>query len=135
MEAMLSKTAPVFYGGIRSHERQSMRNTDNGPDSLLQSGRHQVAVTDPTFLGTKELASVNFSVALENPEFSLYPRAKCSVDYAQKVFLHAGDALFIPEGWFHQVDSDDLTIPIMVVVTRNVIQETGFTRAGPTAES
>ena len=24
---------------------------------------------------------------------------------------------------------------IMVVVTRNVIQETGFTRAGPTAES
>ncbi|KAJ6938705.1 hypothetical protein NC651_005211 [Populus alba x Populus x berolinensis] len=38
------------------------------------------------------------SVALENPEFSLYPRAKCSMDYAQKVFLHAGDALFIPEG-------------------------------------
>ncbi|KAJ6938706.1 hypothetical protein NC651_005211 [Populus alba x Populus x berolinensis] len=68
----------------------------------------------PTFLGTKELASVNLwmnnaqsrsrtcydllSVALENPEFSLYPRAKCSMDYAQKVFLHAGDALFIPEG-------------------------------------
>jgi len=90
---MLSKTAPVFYGDIRSHERvvlifshlfinwliiiiimnvalkcffllvyclwvqllfstfidfckQSMRNTDNGPDSLLQSGRYQDAVTD-----------------------------------------------------------------------------------------
>ncbi|XP_057474189.1 lysine-specific demethylase JMJ31-like isoform X2 [Actinidia eriantha] len=26
--------------------------------------------------------------------------------------LHAGDALFIPEGWFHQVDSDDLTIAV-----------------------
>eukprot|EP00258_Populus_trichocarpa_P035933 XP_024451952.1 uncharacterized protein LOC7480673 [Populus trichocarpa] len=39
------------------------------------------------------------SVALENPDFSLYPRAKCSMDYAQKVFLHADDALFIPEGW------------------------------------
>uniref|UniRef100_A0A2K2BDH4 Cupin-like domain-containing protein n=1 Tax=Populus trichocarpa TaxID=3694 RepID=A0A2K2BDH4_POPTR len=138
VEAMLSKTAPVFYGDIRSHERQSMRNTDNGPDSLLQSGRYQDAVTDvepsllsgdalrqiyvaqPTFLGTKELASVNLwmnnaqssSVALENPDFSLYPRAKCSMDYAQKVFLHADDALFIPEGWFHQVDSDDLTIPV-----------------------
>lgn len=26
--------------------KQSMRNRDNGPDSLLQSRRHQVAVTD-----------------------------------------------------------------------------------------
>ncbi|KAF1880632.1 hypothetical protein Lal_00011691 [Lupinus albus] len=52
------------------------------------------------------------SVALENPDYSTYPRAECSVDYAQKVILVAGDALFIPEGWFHQVDSDDLTIAI-----------------------
>nr|TKS17980.1 hypothetical protein D5086_0000008290 [Populus alba] len=128
MEAMLSKTAPVFYGDIRSHERQIMRNTDNGPDSLLQSGRHQVAVTDvePSLLSGDAprqiyiaqagillfleagrllfflfIAFDTVSVALENPEFSLYPRAKCSVDYAQKVFLHAGDALFIPEGWAH----------------------------------
>lgn len=220
VEAMLSKTAPVFYGDIRSHERvqlpfstfidfckQSMLNTDSSGGSLLQSERHQDAVTDvdqesmlsgdvpqqiylaqvpimnsedrervqleglrediqtPTFLETKELASVNLwmnnaqsrssthydphhnllcvvagskqvvlwppsaspflypmpvygeasnhsSIALENPDFSLYPRAKCSMDYSQKVILHAGDALFIPEGWFHQVDSDDLTIAV-----------------------
>lgn len=220
VEAMLSKTAPVFYGDIRSHERvqlpfstfidfckQSMRNTDSSGGSLLQSERHQDAVTDvdqesmlsgdvpqqiylaqvpimnsedrervqleglrediqtPTFLETKELASVNLwmnnaqsrssthydphhnvlcvvagskqvvlwppsaspflypmpvygeasnhsSIALENPDFSLYPRAKCSMDYSQTVILHAGDALFIPEGWFHQVDSDDLTIAV-----------------------
>ncbi|KAI5589723.1 hypothetical protein BDE02_05G181000 [Populus trichocarpa] len=220
VEAMLSKTAPVFYGDIRSHERvqlpfstfidfckQSMRNTDSSGGSLLQSERHHDAVTDvdqesmlsgdvpqqiylaqvpimnsedrervqleglrediqtPTFLETKELASINLwmnnaqsrssthydphhnvlcvvagskqvvlwppsaspflypmpvygeasnhsSIALENPDFSLYPRAKCSMDYSQKVILHAGDALFIPEGWFHQVDSDDLTIAV-----------------------
>ncbi|KAJ6920530.1 hypothetical protein NC651_014196 [Populus alba x Populus x berolinensis] len=220
VEAMLSKTAPVFYGDIRSHERvqlpfstfidfckQSMLNTDSSGGSLLQSERHQDAVTDvdqesmlsgdvpqqiylaqvpimnsedrervqleglrediqtPTFLETKELASVNLwmnnaqsrssthydphhnllcvvagskqvvlwppsaspflypmpvygeasnhsSIALENPDFSLYPRAKCSMDYSQKVILHAGDALFIPEGWFHQVDSDDFTIAV-----------------------
>lgn len=207
VEAMLSKTAPVFYGDIRSHERvqlpfstfidfckQSMRNTDSSGGSLLQSERHHDAVTDvdqesmlsgdvpqqiylaqvpimnsedrervqleglrediqtPTFLETKELASINLwmnnaqsrssthydphhnvlcvvagskqvvlwppsaspflypmpvygeasnhsSIALENPDFSLYPRAKCSMDYSQKVILHAGDALFIPEGW------------------------------------
>ncbi|KAG8653920.1 hypothetical protein MANES_05G081900v8 [Manihot esculenta] len=57
-------------------------------------------------------ASNHSSVALENPDFSLYPRAECSIKYSQKVILHAGDALFIPEGWFHQVDSSDLTIAV-----------------------
>ncbi|XP_020520100.1 uncharacterized protein LOC18429593 isoform X1 [Amborella trichopoda] len=33
---------------------------------------------------------------------------------SKKVILHAGDALFIPEGWFHQVDSDDLTIAVNI---------------------
>ncbi|KAB5568336.1 hypothetical protein DKX38_002129 [Salix brachista] len=53
-EAMLSKTEPVFYGDIRNHERvqflfptfidfckQSMRNTDNSPDSLPQSDAYE----------------------------------------------------------------------------------------------
>ncbi|KAK7345861.1 hypothetical protein VNO77_16474 [Canavalia gladiata] len=57
-------------------------------------------------------ASNHSSVALENPDYSIYPRAECSMEFAQKVVLEAGDALFIPEGWFHQVDSDDLTIAI-----------------------
>ena len=39
------------------------------------------------------------SVALENPDFSTYPRAKCAMEHSQKVVLDAGDALFIPEGW------------------------------------
>lgn len=57
-------------------------------------------------------ASNHSSVTLENPDYSIYPRAECSMAFAQKVVLQAGDALFIPEGWFHQVDSDDLTIAI-----------------------
>ncbi|XP_059437812.1 lysine-specific demethylase JMJ31 isoform X1 [Corylus avellana] len=57
-------------------------------------------------------ASNHSSVALENPDFSIYPRAEFSMEYSQKVVLHAGDALFIPEGWFHQVDSDNLTIAV-----------------------
>ena len=39
------------------------------------------------------------SVALENPDFSTYPRAKCTMEHSQKVVLDAGDAIFIPEGW------------------------------------
>ncbi|KAL2323514.1 hypothetical protein Fmac_027893 [Flemingia macrophylla] len=57
-------------------------------------------------------ASNHSAVTLENPDYSIYPRAECSMEFAQKVVLQAGDALFIPEGWFHQVDSDDLTIAI-----------------------
>ncbi|KAF6173395.1 hypothetical protein GIB67_027090 [Kingdonia uniflora] len=40
------------------------------------------------------------SVDLEKPDFSIHSRAESSMEYSQKVILHAGDALFIPEGWF-----------------------------------
>ncbi|KAG6438282.1 hypothetical protein SASPL_103219 [Salvia splendens] len=57
-------------------------------------------------------SSNHSAIPLENTNFSLYPRAKSIVEYSRKVTLHAGDALFIPEGWFHQVDSEDLTIAV-----------------------
>ncbi|XP_048442990.1 uncharacterized protein LOC103941891 isoform X2 [Pyrus x bretschneideri] len=57
-------------------------------------------------------ASNHSSVPLENPNFSNYPRAQCLMQHSQKLTLQPGDALFIPEGWFHQVDSDDLTIAV-----------------------
>ncbi|KAF3785695.1 tRNA wybutosine-synthesizing protein 5 [Nymphaea thermarum] len=52
------------------------------------------------------------AVDIEHPDLSIHPRAKFSSNSSHKVCLSAGDALFIPEGWFHQVDSDDLTIAI-----------------------
>ncbi|KAL3644909.1 hypothetical protein CASFOL_010089 [Castilleja foliolosa] len=57
-------------------------------------------------------ASNHSAIPLENIDFSLYPRAKSIDEHSQKVILHAGDAVFIPEGWFHQVDSEDLTIAV-----------------------
>ncbi|GMN48863.1 hypothetical protein TIFTF001_018030 [Ficus carica] len=214
VEAMLSKSAPVFYGDLRSHERvplpfsafigfckQRMQNAngeepgvsaeleesingclpyDDAPQQIylaqvpimhnegedrvqLEALREEICT--PSLLEGKVLASVNLwmnsaqarssthydphhnllclvagrkqvvlwppsaspmlypmpihgeasnhsSLSLENLDFSVYPRAKCLMDYSQKVILHAGDALFIPEGWFHQVDSDDLTIAV-----------------------
>ncbi|KAF5727044.1 hypothetical protein HS088_TW22G00731 [Tripterygium wilfordii] len=219
VEAMLSRSAPVFYGDLRSHERvpipfstfigfckQNMQNAEDSPGVCLgsehqpmESGTEQELLLSrdapdqiylaqvpimnaeirervqlenlredikmPSFLETKSLASINLwmnnaqarssthndphhnilcivsgckqvvlwppsaspllypmpiygeasnhsSVALENPDFSRYPRAEGSMEYAQKVVLNAGDALFIPEGWFHQVDSDKLTIAV-----------------------
>lgn len=37
---------------------------------------------------------------MSKPNFMLHPRAKLAKDYSQTVVLHAGDALFIPEGWY-----------------------------------
>ncbi|CAN4093670.1 unnamed protein product [Withania somnifera] len=217
---MLSRSAPVFYGDIRSHERVPLsfstfiryclclvENRDGKRDDPLESQKQSLAVSDteqtdlhfgeapqqfylaqvpilnfekkehmqleclgediqtPVPLETKSLASVNLwmnsmkarssthydphhnllcivsgckevtlwppsatpylypfslygeasnhsSVTLEEPDLSVYPRAACLNEFSQKVVLHAGDALFIPEGWFHQVDSEVLTIAV-----------------------
>ncbi|KAL2540624.1 2-oxoglutarate (2OG) and Fe(II)-dependent oxygenase superfamily protein [Abeliophyllum distichum] len=221
VEAMLSRSAPVFYGDIRSHERvplpfstfagyckDLLRNGDAGQDCVSESRKHMSAgpvseqcnpfigeeapqqiylaqipimnieneervqlkclgedIQNPSFLEGKTLSSVNLwmnnaqsrssthydpnhnllciiagckqvvlwppsaspflypmplygeasnhsAIALENPDLRVYPRAEQLDKYSQKVILHAGDALFIPEGWFHQVDSGRLTIAV-----------------------
>ncbi|CAA2990059.1 Hypothetical predicted protein [Olea europaea subsp. europaea] len=218
---MLSRSAPVFYGDIRSHERvpipfstfagyckDLLQNGDAIQDSFSDSRRHMSAglvseqsnpitgeaapqqiylaqvpimnieneervqlkclgedIQKPAFLEGKSLSSINLwmnsaqsrssthydpnhnllciiagckqvvlwppsaspflypmalygeasnhsSVALENPDLHVHPRAEQLDKYSQKVILHAGDALFIPEGWFHQVDSGSLTIAV-----------------------
>ncbi|KAL1059707.1 hypothetical protein V6Z11_1Z014400 [Gossypium hirsutum] len=198
VEAMLSQTAPVFYGDLRSHERvplpfstfigfckwhrQNVGNscsinsnsqghqlgesdTEQGCSTFVDAAPKQIYLAQPAILEGKNLSSINLwmniaqarssahydphhnllcivtgrkqvvlwppsaspmlypmpiygeasnhsSVALENPDFSIHPRAQCSMEYSQKVTLQAGDALFIPEGWFHQVDSDELTMAV-----------------------
>ncbi|KAL3517617.1 hypothetical protein ACH5RR_020206 [Cinchona calisaya] len=57
-------------------------------------------------------ASNHSALDLETPNFCAYPRAEHSDEFSQKIILHAGDALFIPEGWYHQVDSETLTIAV-----------------------
>ncbi|KAF0919135.1 hypothetical protein E2562_028440 [Oryza meyeriana var. granulata] len=57
-------------------------------------------------------ASNHSSVSIEEPDYASYTRARYMKEYSERVILNSGDALFIPEGWYHQVDSDDLTIAI-----------------------
>ncbi|KAL4572017.1 hypothetical protein LXL04_018785 [Taraxacum kok-saghyz] len=195
VEVMLSKSAPVFYGDIRNHERVQLplstfieycKNVSN-PDSLeteqdqiylaqvpimntdkeekVQLGSLINDIQTPLFLETKNLASINLwingyktrssthydphhnllcvvsgtkqvdlwppsstpllypmplygeasnhsGVPIDVPDLSLHPRSEHLKKYSQRVVLHSGDALFIPEGWFHQVDSESLTIAV-----------------------
>lgn len=100
---------------------QSRSSTHYDPHHNLLcivSGRKQVVLWPPSAspslypMPIYGEASNHSSVALENPDYSIYPRAEHLMEFGQKVVLEAGDALFIPEGWFHQVDSDDFTIAI-----------------------
>ncbi|XP_026423034.1 uncharacterized protein LOC113318954 isoform X4 [Papaver somniferum] len=163
VEAMLSRTAPVFYGDLRSHERVPIVNLENKEKSQLEILREDIQM--PKILKAKTLTSINLwmnnaksrssthydpdhnllcvvagckqvvlwppsavsslypmpiyseasnhsCVDLEKPDLSTHSRAQNSMMYSQKVTLQAGDALFIPEGWLHQVDSDDVTIAV-----------------------
>ncbi|PNX91822.1 JmjC domain-containing protein D, partial [Trifolium pratense] len=86
---------------------QSRSSTHYDPHQNLLcivSGRKQVVLWPPSAspslypMPIYGEASNHSSVALENPDYSIYPRAECSMEFGQKVVLEAGDALFIPEG-------------------------------------
>lgn len=51
---------------------------------------------------------VNFA----HPDNQQHPLYKQALQSQQEFVLQAGDALFIPEGWWHQVDSQDTTIAV-----------------------
>ncbi|XP_023734930.1 lysine-specific demethylase JMJ31 isoform X1 [Lactuca sativa] len=195
VEVMLSKTAPVFYGDIRNHERvqlplstfieyckdvSNLATIETEQDQIylaqvpimntekeerVQIGNLIEDIQTPRFLKTKTLASINLwmngaqtrssthydphhnllcvvsgtkqvdlwppsstpflypmplygeasnhsGVPMDEPDLSLHPRAEHLKKYSQRVILNSGDALFIPEGWFHQVDSESLTIAV-----------------------
>ncbi|KAM0936611.1 putative tRNA(Phe) (7-(3-amino-3-carboxypropyl)wyosine(37)-C(2))-hydroxylase [Dioscorea sansibarensis] len=57
-------------------------------------------------------ASNHSACNIDSPDLVGNATVQSPMEHAQKIILHAGDALFIPEGWFHQVDSDDLTIAV-----------------------
>ena len=60
------------------------------------------------------LAGVPIStVPLQNPDFERYPRFRRALAAAQTIELEAGDALFIPYGWWHHVES---LLPFNVLV-------------------
>ncbi|KAG0609283.1 hypothetical protein M758_8G172600 [Ceratodon purpureus] len=57
-------------------------------------------------------ASNHSGVDFANPDLIKYPRFRWAMENFQSVTLHAGDALFLPEGWYHQVDSEAVTIAV-----------------------
>ncbi|KAH7388264.1 hypothetical protein KP509_16G066700 [Ceratopteris richardii] len=59
-------------------------------------------------------ASNHSSVDFMRPYEMKHPLFKHALDSCQVVTLCAGDALFIPEGWYHQVDSHSFTMAVNI---------------------
>lgn len=70
-------------------------------------------------------ASNHSGVDFANPDLSKYPRFRSAMESFQSVTLHAGDALFLPEGWYHQVDSEAVTIAVNLWWPSNVSLKLG----------
>ncbi|BBN16930.1 protein MpHDM8 [Marchantia polymorpha subsp. ruderalis] len=57
-------------------------------------------------------ASNHSGVDMVVPNYNMHPLFKKAVQGAKVVTLRAGDALFIPEGWYHQVNNTGVTIAV-----------------------
>ncbi|KAM0860340.1 hypothetical protein ACQ4PT_046617 [Festuca glaucescens] len=102
----------------RAHMRSSTHYDPHHNLLCVMAGCKKVTLWSPSaspFLYPMPVygeASNHSCVSIEEPDYSSYTRAKYMKEYSERVILNCGDALFIPEGWYHQVDSDDLTIAI-----------------------
>ncbi|KAK2987131.1 hypothetical protein RJ640_019691, partial [Escallonia rubra] len=123
------KSRAVASVNLWMNNAQTRSSTHYDPHHNLLcivTGRKRVVLWPPSaspFLYPMPIygeASNHSAIGVENFEPSIYPRAQHAMEYSQEVVLHAGDALFIPEGWdhltqmqrFHQVDSDCVTIAV-----------------------
>lgn len=70
-------------------------------------------------------ASNHSGVDFANPNLTKYPRFRSAMQSFQCVTLRAGDALFLPEGWYHQVDSEAVTIAVNLWWPSNVSLQLG----------
>ncbi|KAK9055751.1 hypothetical protein SSX86_026836 [Deinandra increscens subsp. villosa] len=116
---LLTKTLASINLWMNSAQTRSSTHYDPHHNLLcVVSGSKQVDLWPPSsspFLYPMHLygeASNHSAVPIDRPDLSVHPRAEDSKKYSQRVILRAGDALFIPEGWFHQVDSESLTVAV-----------------------
>merc|ERR1719265_2677214 len=70
-------------------------------DSRLASELYEIKRADKTS-----------PVDIDNPDFDQYPLLKQALQYRIDIEVHAGDLLYIPLFWFHQVYTDRRTIAV-----------------------
>jgi hypothetical protein len=83
--------------------------------ACVAAGRRRFTLFPPAQLPNLYIGPLDFTpagtpvsmVSLDNPDFERYPRFREALESAEVAELAAGDALYIPYAWWHQVQSLD----------------------------
>lgn len=83
--------------------------------ACVAAGKRRFTLFPPEQLPNLYIGPLDFTpagtpvsmVSLDNPDFERYPRFKEALESAEVAELSAGDALYIPYAWWHQVQSLD----------------------------
>ncbi|WMW81042.1 cupin-like domain-containing protein [Undibacterium cyanobacteriorum] len=95
----------------------------DGSDNIacVVSGRRQFILFPPEQIANLYIGPLDFAptpspismVNLRNPDLERYPNYREALQHAQSAILEPGDAIFIPNLWWHHVESLD---PINILV-------------------
>jgi hypothetical protein len=81
--------------------------------ACVAAGRRRFTLFPPEQIGNLYIAPLDFTpsgapvsmVQFTNPDFTRFPRFAEALRHAQQAELEPGDALYIPFGWWHHVES------------------------------
>lgn len=89
----------------------------DGSDNIacVISGRRQFVLFPPELITNLYIGPLDFAptpspismVNLREPDFNRYPNYSIALEHAQTAILEPGDAIFIPNLWWHHVESLD----------------------------
>ena len=89
----------------------------DGSDNIacVISGRRQFVLFPPEQIANLYIGPLDFAptpspismVNLREPDFDRYPNYRIALEHAQTAILEPGDAIFIPNLWWHHVESLD----------------------------
>lgn len=87
----------------------------DGSDNIacVVSGRRQFVLFPPEQIANLYIGPLDFAptpspislVDLAEPDFERFPRYRTALDHAQSAILEPGDAIYIPNLWWHHVES------------------------------
>jgi hypothetical protein len=91
----------------------AIHNDDSENIACVAAGRRRFTLFPPDqeanlYIGPDDLTPAGRPISLVDlkaPDYAKYPRFRVALEHAQVAVLEAGDALYIPTHWWHNVES------------------------------
>ncbi|TXI94347.1 MAG: cupin-like domain-containing protein [Burkholderiaceae bacterium] len=113
MPLLPSDIVPRIWVGNKITTPTHIDGSDN--IACVISGRRQFVLFPPEQIANLYIGPLDFAptpspismVNLREPDFNRYPNYSIALEHAQTAILEPGDAIFIPNLWWHHVESLD----------------------------